>query len=463
MIFDRRAAGRCIFIVLWLATLIVMDAVLATLLPPGIAPGGFVIGVGTHDPSVPALRLIHNAGIAFLRDDIRWNQVELTKNAYAMPGDYDHFVDEALRNGIEPLLILCYGNKLYDHGLYPTSPEAVEAFTRFAEFVIRHFKNRVRYYEVWNEWNVGTGVADNVFYGDPVQYVALLKKVYPRLRRADPKITVIGGVVSGNGIRNDWMQGACKSGLLDCLDAFSFHPYCYGAPDGERRPEVGLMKRIRRNYEIMRRYQKRDIPVYLTEIGWPTYYGPYRSSPRDEACFLARSYLMMRTLSFVKGMWWYDFSDDGLNPGDPESNFGIVTNNLAPKPAYFAMRDVCRLFAEAQYTGRLEANPNIRIMKFSRVSGEALWVVWSIDDTEGWEVTFSNISRNQWDFAPARTRLIGSIESERKWERKDGLSTISVRLSGMPMVIDTGNAEVEVSWHHAGRQGSPAQSNQGNH
>jgi hypothetical protein len=459
MKFERRFAGRCIFILLWLATLLLLDAVLTSLLPPEVAPGGFVMGVGTHDPSVRALGLIHDAGISFLRDDIRWNQVEKTRDTYAMPEEYDHLVDEALRSGIQPLLILCYGNKIYDHGLYPTSPEAVEGFTRFAEFVAGHFKNRVRYYEVWNEWNVGTGMGDDIFYGDPVPYVALLKRVYQRLNRVDPKVTVIGGVVSGNGMRNGWMEGACKSGLLDSLDAFSFHPYCYGAPGGERRPEIGLMKRISQNYEIMRRYQKRDIPVYLTEIGWPTYEGPYHSSPRDEAWFLARSYLMARTLPFVKGMWWYDFSDDGLDQNDPEANFGMVRHDLTPKPAYFAMRDVCRLFAEAEYRGELEASPNIRIMKFSRVSGETLWVVWSIDETEDWEVTFSNISRNQWDFAPVRTRQIGNVESERKWERKDGLSTISVKLSGMPTVVDTGDAEVEVSWHKAGRQEASQQSN----
>jgi hypothetical protein len=403
--------------------------------------------------------LIHDAGISFLRDDIRWSQVEQTKNDYSMPEEYDHLVDEARRNGIQPLLILCYGNKFYDKGLYPTSPEAVEGFTRFAEYVVRHFKNRVRYYEVWNEWNVGTGLTDDIFYGDPVPYVALLKKVYERLKPGHPDITIIGGVISGNGLRNGWMEGACKSGLLDYLDALSYHPYCYGAPGGERRPEPGLMKRIRQNDEILRRYRKRPMPVYLTEIGWPTYDGPYHSSPEDEARFLARSYLTVGTLPFVKGMWWYDFSDDGVDQSNPEANFGIVRHDLTPKPAYFAMRDICRLFAEAQYSGELDADPNIRIMKFSRISGETLWVVWSIDDSQDWDVTFANRSRDQWDFAPARTWQIGKPESAKKREWKDGLSTISVTLSGMPMVVDTGNAEVEVSWHHAGSQRAPEQSN----
>jgi hypothetical protein len=398
--------------------------------------------------------LIHAAGISAIRDDIRWSQVEQTRNVYAMPEDYDRFVDQALRNGIQPLLILCYGNKLYDKGLYPTSQDAVEAFTRFAEFVVSHFRGRVRLYEVWNEWNVGTGVADNVFYGDPAQYVALLKHVYPRLKALAPEVTVIGGVVSGNGSRYHWMEGACKSGLLDYLDAFSYHPYCYGAPDGERRPETGFMSRIRQNDEIMRRYEKWNIPVLLTEVGWPTHQGPMGSSPQDEARFLARSLLMLRTLPYVKGMWWYDFSDDGVDPSDPESNFGIVANNLTPKPAYLAMRDICRLFAEARYSGELDANPDIRIMKFCRVSGEILWVVWSINDPGDWEVTFANSSGNPWNLASAPTTRLGNPETESEWKLKNGVSTITVKLSGMPLIIDTGNADIRLSWNHANRSAS---------
>jgi hypothetical protein len=178
------------------------------------------------------------------------------------------------------------------------------------------------------------------------------------------------------------------------------------------------------------------------------------SSPQDEARFLARSLLMLRTLPYVKGMWWYDFSDDGVDPSDPESNFGIVANNLTPKPAYLAMRDICRLFAEARYSGELDANPDIRIMKFCRVSGEILWVVWSINDPGDWEVTFANSSGNPWNLASAPTTRLGNPETESEWKLKNGVSTITVKLSGMPLIIDTGNADIRLSWNHANRSAS---------
>jgi hypothetical protein len=452
MTFDKRITRRFIFVFLWLGTLLLLNAAFRPLLQPAAAPSGFAVGIGTHDPSDQALGLIRDAGIGFLRDDIRWSQVEQTRNVYAMSGESDRIVNEALRNGIQPLLILCYGNQFYDNGLYPVSPEAVEGFARFAEFAVRHFKGRVRYYEVWNEWNVGTGVSDNIFYGAPAPYVALLKTVYPRLKQIDPGITVIGGVISGNGTRDGWMEAACRLGLLDHLDALSYHPYCYGAPGAERVPDIGLMKRIRQNAGIMRRYQKRDTPVFLTELGWPTHLAQNGSSPQDEARFLARSFLLARTAPFIKGLWWYDFSDDGLDRTDPEENYGIVAHDLTPKPAYAAMRDVCGLFAEAQYTGEVDAGPDIRILKFTAPSGEASWVAWALDDTEDWEVTFTRRASSQSDPPPAPITQMGGAGTERAWNRKDDLLTLSVKLSGMPLVIDTGNSDAQVSWHRGDGQ-----------
>ena len=36
------------------------------------------------------------------------------------------------------------------------------------------------------------------------------------------------------------------------------------------------------------------------------------------------------------GYSWYDLRNDGINPADPEQNYGLLTNNLQPKPDYAA-------------------------------------------------------------------------------------------------------------------------------
>jgi Glycosyl hydrolase family 1 len=421
---------------------------LATAWPRNVCAGAdeFIAGIGTHITSNQGLSLIHEAGISWLRDDIHWDQIERERGVFVMPERYERYVNEALRRGIKPLLILCYGNKLYDNGGYPVSDEALEAYARFAEFVVTHFKDRVQLFEIWNEWNYGIGMPPRTPPGEPGAYVALLRKVYPRLKGIDPNITVIGGVLSGNGVESGWLESACKAGLLEHLDALSYHPYCYGETGDERTPENGLMKRIRGSREVMRRYQQRDLPVFLTEIGWPNHTGKSGSTLEDSARFLARSFLLARTQPFIRGVWWYDFRDDGArDPSDPEHNFGIVTNNLTPKPAFHAMREICRLFRETKFTGEVEANSSVRILKFQRESGEILFAMWSVDSEE-WEVVLESARAEK---APPAARVvqIGRPEIAREWEPHEDLWRLPVTLSGMPCVVETGLVPVEPTWH----------------
>ncbi len=71
--------------------------------------------------------------------------------------DLDQLVTRAVRRGVRPLLILDYGNPIYDGGGQISSPEAIEAWSRYVRFVVAHFKGRVDQFEVWNEWNIGGG------------------------------------------------------------------------------------------------------------------------------------------------------------------------------------------------------------------------------------------------------------------------------------------------------------------
>ena len=70
----------------------------------------------------------------------------------------DHIVDWCLAHGIEPLLELSYGNPIYPGaggaGLsdgIPNTPEGLEAWDRWVDFLGEHFKGRVNEWAMWNE------------------------------------------------------------------------------------------------------------------------------------------------------------------------------------------------------------------------------------------------------------------------------------------------------------------------
>ena len=86
--------------------------------------------------------------------------VEREKGKLAMPEQFDTYVRKAAAEGLNVLLILDYANRFYDDGDRPRSPEAIEGFCRYAEFVVRHFGKDVRMYEIWNEWDIGIGLPE---------------------------------------------------------------------------------------------------------------------------------------------------------------------------------------------------------------------------------------------------------------------------------------------------------------
>src|SRR5207248_11095669 len=133
--------------------------------------------------------------------------------------------------------------------------------------------------------------------------------------------------------------------------------------------------------------QGKPAPLYVTEMGWPTQIDKRGMPPRASADFLARMYLLSRTLPFMKGIWWYDFQDDGWNATYNEANFGIVRPDLTPKPAYFALAGVAGLVSTSEYIGRVDTgDPDVYVLKFRQKSGKEVWAVWSAHEDDDWQV-----------------------------------------------------------------------------
>ena len=82
----------------------------------------------------------------------------------------DAAVTELVSHGVEIVMSLNFGNRLYcgpagralpqlwewnyDLPAPPTTPEALAAWTRYVEFMVKHFRGRVKHFEIWNEWNI---------------------------------------------------------------------------------------------------------------------------------------------------------------------------------------------------------------------------------------------------------------------------------------------------------------------
>jgi hypothetical protein len=287
------------------------------------------------------LDLIQSAGIRAIRDECYWSLVETNRGVFDFPREIDHYVQAARQRGIGVLLILDYNNPLYaEHaGSGVTTDSNRAAFARYCQEAVQHFLSMgVKQYEIWNEPNIPIFWAPTPNASD---YTELLKVAYPAIKAIDSTITVMTGATSpAEGDPAPFIEGQSfiqqvfQAGGAEYMDAVSFHLYRV-----TQSPEDWIYSYP----SVIRNIVGPDIPLYLTEVGYPTSsVWPYVDLT-EQSVYITKAYLMGRDVPNLQLISWYDFKNDGQDPNNNEANFGIVNFDLSPKPAYRAYHTVVRL------------------------------------------------------------------------------------------------------------------------
>lgn len=287
------------------------------------------------------LDMIAAAGFRFIRMDFGWQDIESTKGIYNW-ADYDELTANLNKRGMGAIFIFDYSNSLYEDKVHSTDPltnkeqtdiaspqksESVAAFARWASASARHFRGSNIIWEIWNE--------PNIFFWKPKpdvkQYIALAIATCKAVRAAVPDATIIGPASSE--VPLPYLESFLASGVLDYLDAVSVHPY----RDYTKSPETADTD-YKNLHVLIERYApagKKKIPVISSEWG-------YSSSAEGVSLEKQEAYIVRMQLSnLLNGIpvsIWYDWKNDGDDPTEHEQNFGTVTSDLKPKPAYTAIQ-----------------------------------------------------------------------------------------------------------------------------
>lgn len=308
---------------------------------------GFEVGICTHAyrhgyEKEVLQKALGDLGVSSFRDAISWEFVEKQKGEYAIPASYeltDSMLLGARSHGLSPLLILDYGNPLYESDGLVLTDEARAGFANYAAWMVRRYKGSVRYYEIWNEWYLGAGSKSTPRTIPSVSaYVDILKAVYPVIKRIDPDAVVLAGATGDH--RTDWYQEFARAGGLEYVDGMSVHPYVSGVGGGKNTPEASLawVEEVH-NALISTGGKAKD--MYVSEVGWPAHDTGY--SDEVVGAYLARYELLARTKSYIKGVWWYDLYDDGPDSANREYRFGLLAEDGREKPAFKAMQSSNRM------------------------------------------------------------------------------------------------------------------------
>lgn len=267
------------------------------------------------------LEAAEEAGVKFIRDEMYWGAAETTKGVYQVLPSWDKYVDEALDNGIEPLVVLTYGNNLYGSQETPDNPEYINAFANYCKFIAQKYKNKVTHFEIWNEYNINVR-CNRGGPEDGASYKALLEAAYNAIKSVysgeESKVTVVGGVTAENDLL--WIEDLLAAGGYQYMDAISVHPYSYPlSPESFR-----LDNEINKLDDLMIRYGGAHKPIWISEIGWPTNTSARGVSEYSSAVYGVKAYVLASINNLVEQVFWYDFQNDGTDTNDPEQNFGLI-------------------------------------------------------------------------------------------------------------------------------------------
>lgn len=338
-----------------------------------------------------AARLIKMAGISCVRDRLSWAEVEPVRGEYNWT-KYDRSATILHEAGLEISQVF--------HDIPPwadTAPEGEVERRRypprdynylydFMYNMAKHFKGRVQYWEIWNEYDAPT-----FFVGKPQEYASMLKSAYRAAKKADPNCVVLIGSTSfaegkipvpwvkegylvAEGPR--YVEKTFESEICDYFDVYNMHFY---------GPAEGVVGFIERSQNLLKKFSCQHKPIWITEMGktalteLPT---TVLQEEQEQAAFIVRAYAVALDSGIEKLFFFIfpAFVEHG------KSNWGIFANTekgWIPKPAYVAFSVLIDRLAGTKPAGKLNLpqSPNIAGYKFVG-SGKKVIILWARNGSE---------------------------------------------------------------------------------
>lgn len=302
------------------------------------APWG-ALAAGPDDPSpfgvVCPWPQVGQTGARWVRGGAGATQLVEWARVEPSPGEFDwaaadselHRLDQP--EGLTPLPILGYTAPWATGGRGGRASDPPRDLRHYARFVgqsVARYRRDIRYWEVWNEPNIG------FFTGTIAQYVDMLKAAAIAARRADPDCHLVFGGTAGVDCR--FIERCYELGAAPYFDVMAVHPYQWGRTFDDR----WHAQKVQALRSLMARHETVAKPIWFTEIGWSTNEGV---TAEDQARLLVQAFvssLALRDLGVAK-VFWFSVKDWG-GPGH-----GLFADDGSRKPAFTAYQTMTRELA----------------------------------------------------------------------------------------------------------------------
>jgi len=313
------------------------------------------------------------AGVQSIRVTIHWKRIARSEGNYDFSA-LDSVIEAVRARGIEVFATFVNVPGWATNSKGALDLRKLDQFEAFVRRSVRRYKTQIREWEIWNEPN------NTPFWAGSAQdYVQLLKTAYTAIKSEDPTALVIGissGSLGTLARPDRWrfVHEVLENGAGKYLDAVSVHPYrnLYG-PDIRNSPGKFAAKwtqreEISRLGELLAQFALRR-EIYITELGWSDINGE-----KLQAAYLVRAYVSMFAEPSVKRLAWFYWRDGTYKV----ANFGLVRNDMQPKLALHAFRNI-RLLLDTSIPQEKRIDDNLILYRFQK-AGRSFWVAWSPDN-----------------------------------------------------------------------------------
>jgi hypothetical protein len=316
-------------------------------------------------------------------DYTSWDWIEQKHGVYATSPLLEDAVDSLIDNGMDVQVQLLYGNQMYtahsgklpdisvpepgsfhndDRSLYsvywpPLTPEQTVAFNKYVGWMVDHFKDRIHYWALWNEQDIGYWNP----WGNPEQYGHLLTSFVDTVHKTPGARVIYGGQADPSRDFTQHALDTCK--CAEGIDVYAYHTYPgYGQNMNPETMDYGayLNESPRALRDLVNRYPgiKDGIPFFDDEFNSiPSWTG---SDESVQAKYVPRGLIYNHAAGVKTFVWLLAAGTDGNEFDD----FGIVhglTNHdydFRPRPVYYALQNTNALFSDTKLDTTIQISSN---------------------------------------------------------------------------------------------------------
>lgn len=295
-------------------------------------------------------------GLKWARVSVNWSTIEDASRSYHWQY-LDQIVDGLKKRKIEPYICINGGHPVHTGKLPPVVSETgMQAWLQFVEAMVQRYNSKVRYWEIWNEPNYKSFWKPKP---DATQYVELVQKTSPLIRKNIPDAVIIGGSMARFDM--PFARKMFALGIDSLIDVVTYHPY-NAMPEGylqkiaypvhtphwylrSSNPISELQNLIsEHNKKIIYWQGECGYPSGLNSHGWQGT-GPWGKN--IQAKWLLRR--MLSDLTAGAQVTAYFALREYMTVGQHgrKNRKGLLClEDLQPKPAYFTYQNLVGLFPE---------------------------------------------------------------------------------------------------------------------